>query len=129
MTHTLKEADLAQFHGTENWYKHPLSRSITYTDGVQYVAEHGGAYWLLNEIILLQTEPKLKPRVNDVVLVRSEPFQVCKLRVLFGSAAVLTCGDGNNNTVYIKDIPFTDFPLPEIEIWLENNVMMLPGER
>ena len=37
------EADLAQFYGTDNWWRHWTGR-ITYTDGVKFLAEKAGAY-------------------------------------------------------------------------------------
>ena len=36
--------------------------------------------------------------------------------------------DGNGNVVFSKHIEFTDFPLPEIELWVEGNVILLPSE-
>lgn len=48
---TLRASDLVQFTGSECWYRHPLYPSITYTDGAQYVAEAGGANWLLDAIV------------------------------------------------------------------------------
>jgi hypothetical protein len=30
--------------------------------------------------------------------------------------------------VFEKPIPFTDFPLPEISLWFENNTIYLPSE-
>lgn len=56
-TATLTTADLRQFNGSENWYRHSLNRDILYTDGAQYVAEAGGAYWLLDEIALGEPLP------------------------------------------------------------------------
>ena len=47
MTHALNQNDLAQFYGSENWYRHCLVRSVLFTDGAKYVADAGGAYWLL----------------------------------------------------------------------------------
>src|ERR1022692_563214 len=47
-TKTLSKSDLAQFTGSDNWYRHPINRNVLYTDGAQHVAEHGGAYWLLD---------------------------------------------------------------------------------
>ncbi|MFZ4768472.1 MAG: DUF6876 family protein, partial [Roseimicrobium sp.] len=44
---TLTQADLSQFTGTEQWYRHGLARNVLYTEGAQHVAESGGAYWLL----------------------------------------------------------------------------------
>jgi hypothetical protein len=43
--------------------------------------------------------------------VPAEPFQVWKLAVS-GNTATLVCEDGNDNRVFSKDIPFTDFPEP-----------------
>ncbi len=56
-TKTLNQADLRQFTGSEHWYRHPLARKVVYTDGAQYVAEHGGAYWLLDAIAFSQAIP------------------------------------------------------------------------
>ena len=47
---TLTKTDLRQFTGTEQWHRHGIARNVLYTDGAQYVAESGGAYWLLEEI-------------------------------------------------------------------------------
>lgn len=115
---TLKAEDLEGFIGSENWYQHGLVRSITYTDGAKYVADSGGAYWLLDEIALAQ---KFNPRI------KAEPFQVWKLEVS-DNKGVLTCDDGNGNVVSTKEIPFTDFPLPEIKFYFTDNVILLTSE-
>jgi hypothetical protein len=115
---TLKEEDLHNFTGSENWYRHSLVRGITYTDGAKYVADAGGAYWLLDEIALAQ---KFNPRV------KAEPFQVWKL-VVSDNTGVLTCDDGNDNIVLTKEIPFTDFPLPEIKFYFTDDVILLLTE-
>ena len=93
-------------------------RKITYTEGVQYLAEKAGAYWLIDKVATLQLKKKI----------RAEEFQVWKLKVA-GSKASLVCEDGNDNVVYREKIEFTDFPLDEITLWFENNVIMLPSER
>ena len=84
---TLTTNDLAQFTGSEHWYQHGLVRSTTYTDGAKYVADAGGAYWLLDEIALAQKFDRA---------VRAEPFQVWNLAVS-DTKGVLTCDDGNGN--------------------------------
>ena len=61
-TKTLSKSDLAQFTGSENWYRHGINRNVLYTDGAQHVAEHGGAYWLLDEIAIIQPYNKRSPR-------------------------------------------------------------------
>ena len=118
MNKKITESDLRQFTGSEQWYRHSLNRKMLYTDGVQYLAEHAGAYWLVDEIAIAQV---YDPRV------KREEFQVWKL-VVSNSVATLSCEDGNGNAVFSKHIPFTDFPLPEIELWVEGNVILLPSE-
>ena len=77
------------------------------------------AYWLLDEIALAQRYEKT---------VAGEAFQLWKLSVNPDRTATLTCEDGNYNVVCRKPIPFTDFPLDEIELWFTNNTIYLPGE-
>jgi hypothetical protein len=117
VTKTLNEEDLMNFTGTTQWYRHPLVRSVLYTDGVQHVAETGGAYWLLDEIALAQSISKIK----------AEEFQVWKLTVQ-DRQGMLTCDDGNGRVVYAKRIDYTDFPLAEIKLYFTDNVIMLPSE-
>lgn len=111
-TKTLNKTDLAQFTGSENWYRHGLNRNVLYTDGAQHVAEHGGAYWLLDIIAIAQQHEK---RVRD------EEFQVWKLSVRDDRSASLVCDDGNENIVYTQNIEYTDFPLDEIKLYFTNN--------
>ena len=117
--HTLTKANLADFTGTEHWYRHPFIRHVLYTDGAQYVAETGGAYWLLDEIAFAQKTGSK---------VAAQPFQVWTLKVKSDDTAMLTCGDGNGNIIKRKKIPYTDFPLDEITLYFANNVIMLPRE-
>ena len=119
-TKILTAADLAQFTGSENWYRHGLNRDILYTDGAQYVAEAGGAYWLLDEIALANRYERR---------VKAEEFQVWTLtRNSTGNGATLDCGDGNGNTVYSKRIEFTDFPLETVKFYCEGGTILLPSE-
>ena len=115
----LSKAELRQFTGSEQWYRHGLVRSVLFTDGAKYVADQGGAYWLLDEIALAQRGDRR---------VAAEEFQVWKLTVKPDRTATLTCDDGNGNIVASKEIPFTDFPVDEIELWFTNNTIYLPSE-
>lgn len=118
---TLNVSDLTQFTGSENWYCHNLNRNIVYTDGAQYLAEAGGAYWLLDEIALANAYERM---------VNAEEFQVWTLKKnKSGSDAILTCEDGNSNRVYGKRIEFTDFPLDEVTLCCEGGTLHLPSER
>lgn len=130
----LTEQDLRMFSGSENWYKHLTG--MLYTEGVKYMAEAGGAYWLIDEIGFAQKNPKIRnnPRLRE--------FQLWKLEVRTqqgGNCAVLACReDSNVPPAFTKNIPFTDFPLKGIQLYVEAGsidgeteamIMMLPSER
>jgi hypothetical protein len=116
---TLSAADLSQFTGTEQWFRHSINSTVLYTEGAQHVAEHGEAYWLLDEIALIQPHDQT---------VAAEEFQVWTLTVQPDNTATLTCDDGNGNVVFSKEIPYTDFPLDTIKLYFANNVIHLPSE-
>ena len=117
-TKTLHKADLRQFTGSETWYRHPLARKVLYTEGAQYVAEHGGAYWLLDALAFAQAIPE----------VSAESFQFWTLTVRPNHTATLICDDGNGQVVHTQELEFTDFPLDEIKFYFTNNVILLPSE-
>jgi len=121
MTHqnNLTQSDLDQFTGSEHWYRHGINRKVRFTDGAKFLADQAGAYWLLDEIALIQPHDKR---------VAAEEFQVWKLAVQPDRAATLTCDDGNGNIVYSKRIEFTDFPLNEVMLYFSNDTIYLPSE-
>ncbi|MDB9524382.1 hypothetical protein PN498_00155 [Oscillatoria sp. CS-180] len=122
------QAGLAHFTGTQRWYRYRCGEVTLayYTDGIQYLAKNAECYWLLTEIVSVQTQTEIC----------QEPFQVWHLKLNEHQGATLQCEDGNDNIVFTKDIPFTDFPLPEITIWVEFSemegvikpVLLLPSE-
>lgn len=118
MTQTLIKSDLSQFTGTEQIWRHSLIRHIVYTDGVQHVAEAGAAYWLLDKIACAQIEPRHA----------DQEFQLWKLTVHADLSADLTCTDGNDTTISEERIPYTDFPLPEIKLYVTSRTILLPSE-
>jgi len=115
----LTRAELAQFTGSENWYRHGLVRSILFTDGAKHLADRAGAYWLIDEIALAQKYERA---------VAAEEFQLWKLTVNPDHTAILACENGNCEIVLSKEIPFTDFPLPEISLYFCNSTILLPSE-
>src|ERR1017187_3158000 len=119
MTKTLSKTDLAQFTGSEQWYRHGINRKVLFTDGAKFVADRAGAYWLLDEIAIIQPHDRR---------VAAEEFQVWKLAVNADQTGVLTCDDGNDNVVYTKQIDYTDFPLDGITLYFTNNTILLPRE-
>lgn len=111
--------DLAQFHGTENYYRADIFGIIHCTDGVQYLRESLACYWLTDVICSYQCSRRVK----------SYPFQVWKLKVdLKNSTAVVTMENGDGAKIVRQKIEYTDFPLPEITLWYQNKVIYLPSE-
>lgn len=119
MTKTLNKSELAQFTGSERWHRHGITRAVLFTDGAKFVADQAGAYWLLDEIAIIQP--------HDARL-KAEEFQVWKLAVSADHTGVLTCEDGNDNVVYTKELEYTDFPLDGITLYFTNNTILLPSE-
>jgi hypothetical protein len=62
---TLSESDLAQFTGSEQWFKHFLGP--VFTEGVKHVADTAGAYWLIDSIAINQTRAEGQGRVVPIV--------------------------------------------------------------
>ncbi|MCX6152603.1 MAG: hypothetical protein NT007_00425 [Candidatus Kapabacteria bacterium] len=109
-------AELSSFTGTENYFKHQFG--ILYTDGVKYLAETCGAYWLIDVVGSYQCEQKVK----------NEPFQVFKLQFHDDHSAKLEISNGNGNILASQELEYTDFPLKEIVLWCIDNVVILPSE-
>jgi hypothetical protein len=118
-TAKLSPADLRQFTGTENYYRHALNTNILFTDGAKYVADRGGAYWLLDLIAIAQRYEKRLSR---------QPFQVWALAVRADRSVTIRVEDGNYNLLWSYTIEFSDFPIPGITLWFSNNVIYLPSE-
>lgn len=115
----LNPADLRQFTGTENYYRHALNPNILFTDGAKFVADRAEAYWLLDLIACAQRYEKCLSR---------QPFQVWALAVRPDRSATITVEDGNFNLLWTHTIEFSDFPVPGITLWYSNNVIYLPCE-
>lgn len=117
----ITQSDLAQFTGTTQWYQHWLKR-FTYTDGVKYLADQAGAYWLLDAIASHQTRQLL----SDSML---REFQIWTLTVnLEDKTAKLVCERDTDDVAVTQNIPYTDFPLPEVKLYLTGGVLMLTSE-
>lgn len=110
--------ELAHFRCSEQFFRHPMFRDYVYTEGVQYLAEQAGAYWLLDHIIAHQHEPA----------VRTTRMQVWKIRVQEDKSAEIHVEDGNDQVVYSSRLEFTDFPLTSFTLWFMNSTLLLPSE-
>ncbi len=119
MTAQLTENDLLHFTGSETWHRHSLVRTVIYTDGIRFLAEKAGAYWLIDEIAFAQKAEQA---------VAAEAFQLWTLTVAADQSAHLTCEDGDGRTVWEKLIPFTDFPLGLVKVYFTDSTLLLPSE-
>jgi len=116
------ESDLSNFNCTENYFLQP-SLGYLYTDGVRYLAEQCEAYWLLDAIWSYQ---KTKLFLKDEAL---KSMQFWKLKVdLEKCKGVLICERDEGDIVITQKLDYTDFPLKEIQIYVQNNTLLLPSE-
>lgn len=110
---------LAQCTGTEGY--HRLHPGLLATDGAKYLADEAGATWLLD--IVWSVLPKIADEFAVLELTREEG----------SSRAEVFIHDGREpRTVYHRQsIPYTDFPLPTIKLYIQRNglerVVMLPS--
>ena len=104
--------------GTEAYHKFsPFENYPAATDGVIALAEAAGCYWLLDIIGSYQTDKRLDPC-----------FQVCKLEVNQENSSGVVRGFNDSELIISQEIPFTDFPLDELKLYLMDGVILLPSE-
>jgi hypothetical protein len=114
------EAALRQFYGGGQQFYRPMFPRFKYTEGVMYLQKSAKAFWLVDEILIRQMQQKVK----------AERFQVWTLKVQKDRSAKLEATDGNHNKIFRAGttIPWTDFPLESITLWMVDGVLMLPSE-
>lgn len=87
------------------------------TDGVIALAEAAGCFWLLDIIGSYQTDKRL-----------DQSFQVWKLEVNLEKCSAVVQGFNDTELIITQEIPFTDFPLEEVKLYLMNGIILLPSE-
>ena len=114
--------ELNYFSGTERYYR--ITPDTVITDGAKFVADKGGAYWLMTAIASYLTE-----------FTEKESFIVANLKVTrtaTACTALLKLDDGNDNVLAEQFIEYTDFELDEIKLYACYNgdmwVIMIPRE-
>ena len=110
---------LAQFTGTTQYYR--INPQVVLTDGVKYLADNAGCYWLMDLIASYVTQ-----RSFD-----DQEFVSVKMDVTDRQAEV-TLDDGNGNVLATQQIEYTDFSLGQIRLYACRSeqfwVVMLPSE-
>lgn len=114
------EAIMANYYGTENYYKHPLI-AMNYTDGVQAFAKNAGAYWFITDCGLFVKEAIKKDSQEDMFAVHL---------IVEGDKADMIFKNGDNHEVYKRHYTFTDCPEGD---WLfyyfkSENLLIWSGE-
>jgi len=106
------------FTGAQNYYR--ISRRHLLTDGTKYLAEQAECFWMMDAITSHLSE-----------IGTADWFVVVKT-IVRNSVALMIYGDGNDHEHARQEIPYTDFPLPEITLYAcwdgEHWVIMLPNE-
>lgn len=129
---TISHADLNQFTGTLCYFRYSpqLFPNFFLTDGCRYLAKEAGCYWLFDAIASCQNIPKIK----------AANIQFWQLDVAKDKSAVLTCKaevdeNGDDILTYSQHIPFADFPLDWVKIWVSHSetgeahrLAMVPSE-
>jgi hypothetical protein len=113
---------MAQCNGSETLYKHWLG--IKYSSGIKFVADTAGAYWLIDAIASHQRKARYNQRLQEL--------QIWFLRRNKKNRWTLSCyedtGEGEKPKI-LQRIEYSDFPMDEIKLYVENGVLLLPQER
>jgi len=96
-TKTLSKSDLAQFTGSENWYRHGINRNVLYTDGAHHVASmvEPIGFWTKSRSFSRTTRP-LPPKnfkSGSSPYVRTRP-----LRLRATMATATSCSPSTSST-------------------------------
>ena len=117
--------ELDGFISTLNYWQH--FTGLHFTDGVKYLADRAGAYWLIDAVMSWQAEKKVK----------HVPFQLWTLKVLRSELgknknepmAILEMNEDTGEPIIARQkIEYTDFPMGEIKLYLIDGVLLLPSE-
>jgi hypothetical protein len=127
--HEIEQA-LPQFIGTNGYHRvSPFHGKLVLTDGVKWLADNAACHWLVDIVASYQPECRKDPML--------QAMQFWTLSVADDKGIVI-CERDTGNVAFRQAVPFTDFPLDEIKIWVEPGeteadgpvmVAMLPGER
>ena len=88
---------------------------MIYTPGIAYLAEHAGAYWLIDAIASYFGSSKM-----NRALAKDERLTLhfWRLDVADDSSATLFArADSGEKPFITQEIPYTDFPLSYADVW------------
>lgn len=119
----LKAADLDRFIGSMEWTRwSPLFNNTVASEGMMFVASQGEAFWLLDDIASHEEHNEEVANACE----ESEQFDwlhFWKLTVDTDTreATLICVADEGEPAVVEQNIPYTDFPLPELTVYAGND--------
>ncbi|MEP3480185.1 MAG: DUF6876 family protein [Fuerstiella sp.] len=128
---TQLKTNLKQFTGDIGRYQHSFYPQLVYTPGIQYLAETAGAYWLIDVIASHLNSSAFQRVVQQDRRILDLHFW--NLTVSDDSSGLVTARVDSGEEASIKQrIPFTDFPLKSIDLWVafdgRSLTLYLPSE-
>lgn len=132
---------LDSFTGGGQFYRHWSKRAV-FSEGVKFLADEAGAYWLIDAIVSYLGSFQLRKAMEADDRLRGMQFWKLEVSPPEHAAsnptenypsAVLTCrADSGVEPVIKQGIGYTDFPLKSVEIWVAMNpcgwTLFLPSE-
>ncbi len=104
--------------GTEGYHRFSMIPGFpVITDGVLSLAEAAGCFWLLDIIGSYQSNRKL-----------DRAFQVWTLTVNLKDKRAVVRGYNDTTRIITQNIPYTDFPMEELKLYLMDGIILLPSE-
>lgn len=127
----LDPADLGQFTGSEQFYRHAFIRAVIMSEGIMYLREAGNCYWLIDAIGSHLISPEFKKAAAKDE--RISLLHFWKLAVNPDHTAMLTAvADSDESPFITQELEYSDFPMESIDIWAARNgegyTLMLPSE-
>ena len=109
-------ADLSQFTGGLERYQTWSNKNVIYTEGVEYLAKHGEAFWLIDCITSYFGTGSMRNAMEQDD--RLNWLQFWRLEIHDDHSATVTArADTGVEPFVTQHIEFTDFPLDSIDIW------------
>jgi len=127
----MDKSQLRQFTGSTQWFRHSFNRAVIYTEGILFLMKEGKAYWLVDAIASHIGSKEFNKAASQDDRIGLMHFW--KLAVRPDQTATLKAvADSGEQPFIEQQIPFTDFPLEEIDIWAKNDAgrwtLLLPSE-
>ena len=111
------EVEIQQYTGTCGYHKLSLLPLLA-TDGLRMIAEKAGAFWLIDAIASYQVKPEVKALA----------IQFWRLEVKDSKAVLYCVEDSGMPKIVEQEIKYTDFPDGDWKFYVQQGVIMLPGE-